>query len=96
MNPYYKLPSGPCQGLLPRHGLLHRLCLPLVSIGKQHIATKAARMRAPEAYTGAFGFAPPALTATIGAQRPAILFRADAIPVPVPRLGAGKTSGVYA
>lgn len=65
-------------------------------MGKQHIATKAARMRAPAAYTGAFGLTDPALTATIGAQRPAILLRQDAIPVPVPRLGAGKTSGVYA
>ncbi len=65
-------------------------------MGKQHIATKAARMRAPAAYTGAFGLTDPAWTATIGAQRPEILLRQDAIPVPVPRLGAGKTSGAYA
>lgn len=72
----------------------HRLCLPLVSIGKQHIARKAAIISAPEAYTGAFGLRLPALTATIGAQSPVILFKQDAIPVPVPRLGAGNTSGV--
>ena len=53
-------------------------------------------MSAPEAYTGALGLTLPAWTATIGAQRPVILFKQDAIPVPVPRLGAGKTSGVYA
>lgn len=53
-------------------------------------------MSAPEAYTGAFGLTLPAWTATIGAQRPAIRLKQDAIPVPVPRLGAGKTSGVYA
>jgi hypothetical protein len=60
------------------------------------MARNAAMMSAPEAYTGAFGFTWPAWTATIGAQRPVILFKQDAIPVPVPRLGAGKTSGVYA
>ena len=32
----------------------------------------------------------------MGAQRPAIRFRQLEIPLPVPRLGAGKTSGVYA
>lgn len=32
--------------------------------------------------------------ATRGAQRPAIRLRQLAMPVPVPRLGAGKTSGV--
>ena len=65
-------------------------------MGKQHIAKKAAMIRAPEVKIGALGFRLPAWTATIGAQRPVILFRHDAIPVPVPRLGAGKTSGVYA
>lgn len=55
----------------------------------------AAKNNPPEAYIGACGLADPALTATIGAQRPAMRFRNDAMPVPVPRLGAGKTSGVY-
>lgn len=45
---------------------------------------------------GAFGFTPPACTATMGAHRPVTRLKKDAIPVPVPRLGAGKTSGVYA
>ena len=45
---------------------------------------------------GAFGFTPPACTATMGAHRPATRLKKDAIPVPVPLLGAGKTSGVYA
>lgn len=60
------------------------------------MARKAAMMSAPEAYTGALGLTLPACTATIGAQRPVILFKQEAIPVPVPRFGAGKTSGVYA
>ena len=34
------------------------------------------------------------LAATIGAQRPAIRLKNEAMPVPVPRFGAGKTSGV--
>ncbi|KAL9044478.1 MAG: hypothetical protein Q9214_002385 [Letrouitia sp. 1 TL-2023] len=58
------------------------------------MATKAARNKPPEAYIGAFGLASPALTATIGAQRPAMRFRHEAMPVPVPRFGAGNTSGV--
>ena len=65
-------------------------------MGKQHIAKNAAMISAPDAYTGALGLSFPALTATMGAQRPVILLRHDAMPVPVPRLGAGKTSGVYA
>ena len=73
---------------------LQRLCFPRVSIGKQHIARKAARINPPDAKTGALGLASPAWIATIGAHRPAILFRHDAMPVPVPRFGAGKTSGV--
>ena len=60
------------------------------------MARKAARIKAPDAKIGASGFTFPAWTATIGAHRPVILFKQDAIPVPVPRLGAGKTSGVYA
>ena len=51
-------------------------------------------MSPPEAYTGALGLTLPAWTATIGAHRPLMRLRQDAIPVPVPRLGAGKTSGV--
>lgn len=58
------------------------------------MARKAARMRAPEAYTGALGSKPPACAATMGAQRPVMRFRQDAIPVPVPLFGAGKISGV--
>ena len=34
--------------------------------------------------------------ATSGAHRPEIRLRQLAMPVPVPRFGAGKTSGVYA
>jgi len=45
---------------------------------------------------GADGEALAALMATIGAQRPAMRFKKDAMPVPVPRFGAGNTSGVYA
>ena len=63
-------------------------------MGKKHIAKKAARISDPDAYTGALGLRPPACTATIGAQRPVIRLKNEAIPVPVPRLGAGKTSGV--
>ena len=73
------------------------------------MAKKAAKMRLPEAYTGALcqglastsnvnllhtGLMPAELTATIGAQRPATRLKNEAIPVPVPRFGAGKTSGV--
>lgn len=58
------------------------------------MARKATMIRDPDAKTGAFGLAPPALTATIGAQSPAILFKHEAIPVPVPLFGAGNTSGV--
>ena len=72
----------------------YRLCLPLVSIGNKHIATKAAKSSPPDAYMGALGFACPALTATIGAQRPAMRLRQEAMPVAVPLFGAGKTSGV--
>lgn len=39
---------------------LQRLCFPLVSIGKQHMARKATMIREPDAKTGAFGLAPPA------------------------------------
>lgn len=42
---------------------------------------------------GALGLALAALTATMGAQRPARRLKKLEIPVPVPRLGAGKTSG---
>ena len=58
------------------------------------MAKNAQRIKAPEAKTGALGLVLPALAATMGAQRPAIRFRQDAMPVPVPRLGAGNTSGV--
>ena len=44
---------------------------------------------------GDLGFA-LTFTAMMGAQRPATRFRKEAIPVPVPRTGAGKISGVYA
>ena len=40
------------------------------------------------------GLTPPAWTATIGAHNPAIRLKNEAIPVPVPRFGAGKISGV--
>jgi hypothetical protein len=60
------------------------------------MATKAAKIRAPLTKTGAFGFAPGILAAITGARRPKIRFRQDAIPVPVPRFGAGKISGVIA
>ena len=86
-NTHYIVPQLPFR-------TFQRLCFPLVSIGKQHIARKAASINPPEAKTGALGLAPPAWIATIGAHRPAILFRHDAMPVPVPRFGAGKTSGV--
>lgn len=58
------------------------------------MVTKAAKIKLPAAYTGALGLTPPALTATMGAQSPATRLKKLAIPVPVPRLGAGKTSGV--
>lgn len=32
----------------------HKLCFPRVSIGKRHMATNAARISDPAAYTGAF------------------------------------------
>ena len=73
---------------------VHRLCFPLVSIGKKHIATNAASIKAPDAKTGALGSTLPAWTATIGAHSPQIRFKHEAIPVPVPLFGAGKTSGV--
>lgn len=38
---------------------LQRDALPLVSIGRSIIATNAANMRPPDAYTGALGFASP-------------------------------------
>ncbi len=47
----------------------------------------AAMMRVDESWTFA---------ASNGAQIPEILFNKLAIPVPVPLLGAGKTSGLYA
>lgn len=70
----------------------HRLCLPLVSIGRHIIAMKEASMSAPEIYIGIFGFAVEAWIATIGAQSPATRLKKEAIPVPVPRLGAGNVS----
>jgi hypothetical protein len=73
-----------------------RLCFPRVSIGNRHMATDAARIKEPAAHTGALGLIDPAWIATMGAMRPQIRFNIEAIPVPVPRLGAGKTSGVYA
>lgn len=74
--------------------VFYRDCFPLVSIGSKHIATKAARNRAPDAYTGPDGSAWPALMATRGAHRPSKRLRKELMPVPVPRLGAGNTSGV--
>jgi len=72
----------------------YSICFPKVSIGRKHIATKAAKIKAPDTYTGALGFVPEIFAAMIGAHKPPILFKQLAIPVPVPRLGAGKTSGV--
>lgn len=63
-------------------------------MGNKHMATKADRINDAAAYTGAFGLEAPACTATMGARRPQIRFKQEAIPVPVPRFGAGKTSGV--
>ena len=57
------------------------------------MATKPAKKSPPEAYIGASGFV-VMLAAMSGADSPAIRFRRLAMPVPVPRLGAGKTSGV--
>jgi hypothetical protein len=72
----------------------YRVCLPRVSMGRISMLKNAAMNKPPEAYMGAFGFEPPACMATIGAQSPATRLRKLDIPVPVPRIGAGKTSGV--
>lgn len=77
-----------------KHIATHNICLPLVSIGNPTIATNAAKIKPPLTKTGAFGLALGIFAAMIGAQSPAILFKQLEIPVPVPRLGAGKTSGV--
>jgi hypothetical protein len=63
-------------------------------MGSTNMLKKAAMNKPPDAYIGAFGFELPALMATIGAHRPAIRLRKLDMPVPVPRMGAGKTSGV--
>lgn len=73
---------------------LYSICLPRVSMGKKIIATKAAKMSAPETKIGAFGLASGMFAAIMGAQRPPIRFKKLHIPVPVPLLGAGNTSGV--
>jgi hypothetical protein len=73
---------------------LYSICLPRVSMGKKIIATKAAKMSAPETKIGAFGLASGMFAAIMGAQRPPIRFKKLEIPVPVPLLGAGNTSGV--
>lgn len=65
-------------------------------MGKKHMATNADKMSAPDTKTGALGFALGMFAAMMGAQRPAMRLRKEQIPVPVPRTGAGKTSGVYA
>jgi hypothetical protein len=75
---------------------IYRLCTPLVSIGNSHIATQETKYNAPAANIGADGFTSPACAATAGAKSPAILLSRLAMPEPVPRTGAGNTSGVYA
>jgi hypothetical protein len=54
---------------------IYSICFPLVSIGKNTIATKAARITAPLTNTGALGFAPGIFAAIIDAHKPAILFK---------------------
>lgn len=76
--------------------LIYRLCMPLVSIGNSIIATKDTRYSPPAARMGVEGFVTPVLAATSGAASPASLFNRLAMPDPVPRTGAGNTSGVYA
>jgi len=63
-------------------------------MGRKHIATNAIKYITPAAMIGPVGCFDPIVAATTGAASPAILFRRDAIPVPVPRTGAGNTSGV--
>lgn len=75
---------------------IYNICLPLVSIGNSTIATNAAKINAPATNTGALGFVPGILAAMMGAVRPPMRFRKLATPVPVPRFGAGNTSGVKA
>jgi hypothetical protein len=65
-------------------------------MGSSHIAMQDTKYNAPAANIGADGFTSPACAATAGARRPAILLSKLAIPEPVPRTGAGNTSGVYA
>lgn len=88
----------PCSSRLPPFisRFAYNICFPLVSIGKNIIATNAARIKPPETNTGALGLAFGMLAAMIGAHSPAILFKKLEMPVPVPRFGAGNTSGVYA
>lgn len=73
---------------------IYKICLPLVSIGKRHIAIKANKIKTPDAYIGASGCRSPVCAATIGANRPDRRLNREAIPLPVPRFGAGKISGV--
>jgi hypothetical protein len=70
--------------------------MPLVSIGSRTIAMKDTRYNAPDSRIGPDGFDWPICAAITGAVNPASLLSNDAIPEPVPRTGAGKTSGVYA
>jgi hypothetical protein len=63
-------------------------------MGRKTIATKAASIKAPLTKMGALGLAPGIFAAMMGAHKPPIRFKKLEIPVPVPLLGAGNTSGV--
>jgi len=75
---------------------IYKLCIPLVSMGSSHIAKNATRYKPPAAQIGPEALTLPTCAATKGAERPAIRLSKLAMPEPVPRTGAGNTSGVYA
>src|SRR4051794_193338 len=58
--------------------------------------TNAARIKAADRYTGVVVPSPGIVAAKIGATNPVARFRKLATPVPAPRTGAGKISGVKA
>jgi hypothetical protein len=68
--------------------------MPLVSIGNKHMATNATRYNPPAANIGEDALNRPVWAATSGAASPAMRLSKLAIPDPVPRTGAGNTSGV--
>jgi len=63
-------------------------------MGKNNIATKAAKIKPPLTNMGALKLATGMLAAMMGAHKPPILFKKLEMPVPVPLFGAGNTSGV--